>query len=264
MKSEMQLTVLGARGSVPAGGAEKSVFGGSTSCYMLQACGQTVFLDAGSGLVSAPAVHGNVPVILLTHLHLDHVLGLGMYPRLSEPGTQTRVLLGNGSAGSAASQLSALFAPPFWPLKLTEYGGGISFAPLPETFEVGGILIDTMEGRHPGGCRIIRAACGGKSLVYATDYEPDEASFAALVSFSRGADLLLYDAQYTPEEAARRRGFGHSTAEKGVELLERSGAERLLLIHHDPHAADEELLRRERQIERENVRYAREGEVIGL
>lgn len=264
MGSDVRLTVLGARGSVPAGGGDKSVFGGSTSCYMLEACGQTVFLDAGSGLVSAPDVHGNTPVILLTHLHLDHVLGLGMYPRLSEPGTETRVLLGNGTAETAAAQLSALFAPPLWPLRLAEYGGGISFAPFPESFEIGVIRIDTMEGRHPGGCRIIRADCGGKRLIYATDYEPDAASFSALVSFSRGADLLLYDAQYTSEEYVRRQGYGHSTAEKGVELLGRSGAKRLLLIHHDPHASDEELLRRERQLGMENVRYAREGEVMCL
>ena len=75
---------------------------------------------------------------------------------------------------------------------------------------------------------------------------------------------LLYDGQYTPEEYESRKGFGHSTPEKGLELLERSGAAKLLLIHHDPTRTDRTLLEMERLIGRDNVRFAREGDVIEL
>ena len=78
------------------------------------------------------------------------------------------------------------------------------------------------------------------------------------------ADLLLYDGQYSPEEYKARRGFGHSTGEKGVELMKRCGARRLLLVHHDPGCTDRELLIREARIGRADVRFAREGEVIEL
>ena len=261
-QSDFRLTVLGARGSVPVG--RSSLFGGDTSCYMVQAGGEHVFLDAGSGLIFAPELSDRAPVILVSHLHLDHILGLGMYPRLSEKGAVTRVRLPGSSAAEAEARLAALFAPPFWPLPLTEYAGTLEIETLPRAFSVGDIAIDTMQGRHPDGCVIFRLRCGGKALVYVTDYEPDEVSFEALTAFSRGAALILYDAQYTGAEYEKRRGFGHSTAEKGIELLERSGAKRLLLIHHDPHAADEELLRRERELGRADVRYARQGEEIKL
>ena len=75
----MCLTVLGARGSLPVSDTKRSRFGGATSCYMVQAGSETIFLDGGTGLVSAPALSGKPPVILLSHLHLDHVIGLGMY-----------------------------------------------------------------------------------------------------------------------------------------------------------------------------------------
>ena len=258
----MRLTILGARGSIPVSGTQQTRFGGSTSCYMVEAGGETVFLDAGSGLVSAPIQFEKPPVILLSHLHLDHLLGLGMYPRLSEAGTVTRLYLRTASGEEARERLAGVYAPPYWPLPLTDYRGSLELEPLKENFRVGNILIECMEGRHPGGCEIFRLSCGGKRLVYATDYEPDEASFSRLIAFSRNADLLLYDAQFTAEEYENKRGFGHSTAEKGVELMERSGAKNLLLIHHSPQASDEELLRREREIGRENVHYAREGETI--
>ena len=95
-------------------------------------------------------------------------------------------------------------------------------------------------------------------------YEFEPASFSRLVELARGADLLLYDGQYTETEARRRNGFGHSSLKNGLELLARSGAKRLLLVHHDPHSTDARLLRRETRIGRKNVRYAREGEEIQI
>ena len=259
-KDGMSLTVLGARGSIPVSKAEQTLFGGATSCYMVQAGDETIFLDAGSGLPAAPSQVRKAPVILLSHLHLDHVIGLGMYPRLSQPGAVTRLLLKADTAEDALSQLAGLYSPPFWPLPLTQYEGRLLVEPLPALLRVGDVTVESMEGCHPGGCLVFRLQHEGKRLVYATDFERDETAFERLIRFCHGSDLLLFDAQYTAEEAAARKGYGHSSAETGLELLEHSGSKRLLLIHHDPYASDEELLRRERQLNRANVRYAREGE----
>ena len=97
-----------------------------------------------------------------------------------------------------------------------------------------------------------------------TDYEHEDSSFSRLVSFCKNADLLLYDAQYSEEEYKRKKGFGHSTAEKGLELMERSGAKRLLLVHHDPRNSDSVLLQRERLLLQGKASYARENQVISL
>ena len=260
--SDFCLTVLGARGSIPVSHRKIQEFGGSTSCYLVRAGDETIILDAGTGLIFAPDIPGKAPTIMLSHLHLDHILGLGMYPRLSQAGTLTHLLLPADSAEDAKTRLASLYSPPFWPLPLTEYTGTLDVAPLSPAFRIGEVRVETAEGRHPGGCKVFRLYCKDKSLVYATDFEPDAASFSALAAFSRGTDLLLYDAQYTEAVYPQRKGFGHSTAEKGIELMEQSGAARLLLIHHDPHALDDELLRRERMLDRANAHYAREGEVI--
>ena len=260
----LRLTVLGARGSMPVGGADRVIFGGATSCYMVRSGADCVFLDAGSGLLSAPADCPGAPLILLSHLHLDHVLGLGMFPRLSRKGTLTLLRFPATSGQNAERPLDGLYAPPWWPVGLKQYVGALDIAPVELPMRHGRLYIEGVRGNHPGGCLIYRVSGGGRSLVYATDYEHDEPSFGRLADFARGTDLLLYDSQFSPAEYARKRGYGHSTAEKGMELMARCGAKRLLLIHHDPQSTDAALLERERRIGRADVRFAREGEVIEL
>ena len=152
----MRVTVLGARGSVPACGRQFTGFGGSTSCYMVQAGEQTVFLDAGSGLVSAPADFSVPPVILLSHLHLDHILGLGMYPRLSQKGKRTDIYVPAAPGEDPQALLNGVYEPPYWPLTLKNYAGDVHISPLQAHLEAGGIAIDTLEGYHPGGCKVFR------------------------------------------------------------------------------------------------------------
>lgn len=260
----MKLSVLGARGSMPVSGGAFVLFGGASSCYMLRAGDQTLFLDAGSGLAAAPTDFPRLPHILLSHLHLDHVLGLGMYPRLLQAGRETviHVPVPPGEAPSAA--LSKLYAPPFWPLRLDAYTGAVRFEPLHFPLSLGPLLVEGIPGHHPGGCWLMRVSCGEKSLVYATDYEYEEGSFARLAELSRGAELILFDGQYSEAELAGRKGFGHSCPEAGLELLRRSGAKRLLLVHHDPQRTDAELLAREAALGAPNAAFARQGEEITL
>ena len=204
------------------------------------------------------------PVILLSHLHLDHILGLGMYPRLSQKGKRTDIYVPVQAEEDAAALLNGVYEPPYWPLTLKNYAGDVRVLPLGLHLEAGGVAIDSIDGYHPGGCKVFRLRFGGKTLVYATDQEPDEEGFAALAAFAKDADLLLYDAQYTEDEHRIRRGFGHSTAQEGLQLMEICGAKQLLLIHHDPHSTDAELTARETALGRADVRYAREGETIVL
>jgi len=261
---KLRLTVLGTRGSMAVREHGREIFGGATSCYMVQAGDDCVILDAGSGLLAAPVSFRKPPLILLSHLHLDHVIGLGMYRRLSLQGEKTLIRLPAESDEEARALIDALYSPPYWPVKLSQYKGDMDIARAVYPMRHGCIQIDAIPGEHPGDCMILKASCGEKSLIYATDYEYTEKSFSALAEFARGADLLLYDGQYSEQELPQRMGFGHSTAEKGVELMERCGAKRLLLIHHDPQASDKVLLEREKKIAHANVRYAREGEVIIL
>lgn len=260
----MSLTVFGTGGSMTVSRRDRALFGGDTSCYMVRAGEETVFLDAGSGLIAAPAELPRPPHILLSHLHLDHVLGLGMYPRLVKRGAETVIHVPVGEGQDPAALLDALYSPPFWPLSLRDYAGEVRIVPLSLPIVLGELRVDGIPGCHPGGSVLMKLSFRGKSLVYATDYEYEEASFSRLVELAQGAELLLYDGQFTEAEAGSRRGFGHSTQERGLELLERSGAKRLWLVHHDPRSTDAQLLEREAQIGRTDVRFAREGDMLQL
>ena len=260
----MRLTVLGSRGSVPVCGSDFVAFGGNTSCYLVEAGDEAIMLDAGSGLVSAPSAFSHAPVILLSHLHVDHLLGLGMYGRLSQRGATTRLYVPARDAQDARRAIDRLYSPPLWPLRLSDYGGDLQIDVLPKTLRIGEVTVETAPGSHPGDCRLIKICFAGKTLVYATDFEHGEEASAQLARFSDGADLLLYDGQYDEKGYGAHRGFGHSTPEAGVTIMDRCGAKRLLIVHHDPHATDAMLLERERMLGLDDVRFAREGEVIEL
>ena len=259
-----QLTVYGTRGSMAVSGPDRAVFGGATSCYLAEIGKESIFLDAGSGLINAPVNFPKPPVILISHLHLDHVLGLGMYPRLATKGCTTKLYMPAKSASEARRMLDSLYSPPFWPLSLTEYDGNLPVKPMRLPFRIGNVTVDGMPGNHPGDSTIFRLTGEGKSLVYVTDYEHEDTKFLNLISFAREADLLMYDGQFTTKEYKKRKGFGHSTAEKGLELMEKSGAKQLLLIHHEPRRTDRELLAMEAQLGRDDVHFARQGERIVL
>jgi ribonuclease BN (tRNA processing enzyme) len=89
---------------------------------------------------------------------------------------------------------------------------------------------------HPQGCLGFRMETKEGTLVYATDNEPGHPVFDKNVrSLAQGADLLIYDAQYLPEEyEAKKRGWGHSHWREAVNIVMQSGAKELVLFHHDP------------------------------
>lgn len=265
ISADLQLTVLGTRGSIAMSGAEYAEFGGSTSCYMVQAGEDTVFLDAGSGLLSAPEAYPRAPAVLLSHLHLDHVMGLGMFPLLTQREQQIDLYIPFCETEAAARlQLDRIYSPPFWPVRLDELGAELRLRTVPACFSVGSIRVEAMVGHHPGGCMVYKLGYAGKTIVFATDYEHSEESDTRLAAFARNTDLLLYDAQFDPEKYERKKGFGHSTAEKGLELMERIHGKQLLLIHHDCKSTDRILHEREKRLGTKQASFAREGQTIIL
>lgn len=261
----MRVRVYGTRGSVAVEGREYETFGGSTSCYVVEAGEQRIILDAGTGIARVDASAWDAPLhIFLSHLHLDHVAGLAMFGRLFVPGLKTFLHVPAASDEEANRAIDALFGPPYWPVHLRDLRGDIEVAAMPASLSFGDVLIESIEGSHPGGCKVYRISHADKVLVYATDFESEPELFERLVAFSQGADLVLFDGQFDEEQLRSRRGFGHSSPSAGVRLLRESGARRLLLIHHDPSSTDEVLLGREGLLGSDAMRLAREGELIEL
>ena len=265
----MRVTVLGTRGSMAVSNEKMREFGGATSSYMVEEDGEVLFFDAGRGIMNIPegTVSGKQIWLLITHTHLDHIMGMPFF--LSDfCGGKCLNIYGRSREGETVErQLRHLFSRPLWPVGLRDYSGiRIVCHELDGEIKAGPFRITWTESQHPGGAVNYRVDAGGKSVVLATDFEHSSGSEERLVAFSRDADLLLYDGQYTEKEYPTFRGFGHSTPETGLQVFRKSGAKRMRIVHHAPDATDEELKRRERLLKAQepNAGFAREGEVLEL
>lgn len=276
MDGKWHITVRGVRGSAPRPSPDCMEYGGNTVCISLEREGHTVILDAGTGLVSlgqsiAALRHCGQPVtvrnsvrrlsILLSHFHMDHLLGLYSFAPLSDPGMEIHFYGSRGMGG----YLDALVGPPFWPLSLRDFPACLVFHEIQvgESFGLDGLEVSTMAGNHPGGSILYRLSGEGKALVYALDCEADGTVFPALAEFAHGSDLLVWDADFTRQDL--HPGWGHSSWEQGLELGRAAGVGRVLMTHYNWEYTDEFLHSQERQAGTDSrCLFAREGMVITL
>ncbi len=259
------VTILGARGSIPVCREGFGEFGGYTSSYMVR-CGESlIFLDAGLGIVNA-CPEKDLPVsILLSHPHLDHLIGLPFFPLLYEKGRRIDLYAVPREGLSAEKLIDGLYSPPYWPCRMGELPAEfVCHDIIDKRLMLGDVEAEILEVRHPGGSTAFRLSYEGKTLVYLTDYEQEKAAEPEVVDYVKDADLLLCDAQYTEAELKGRAGFGHSTRMRAIGLKKAAGVKKLRFIHHDPYHDDAFLREAELEAVGEGARYAREGEVIAL
>ena len=267
----------GVRGSIAAPGAETARVGGNTSSVEIR-CGETrILLDAGTGLrrLGDSLLAEKKPIsatLLLSHFHWDHIQGLPFFVPAYLP-TTTLDIVGGNVRSSLRDALVHQMTDPVFPVHFDELGGKINTrdARFGDRFDIGDAHVRVGKGNHPGGVLAYRIEHGGKSLVYATDTEHFACVDPELRAFARGADLLIYDAQYTPEEYSgkigrSRVGWGHSTFVAAAELAREADVARLVLFHHDPQRTDDgvdEIEARARLLFTNTV-AAREGATITL
>jgi phosphoribosyl 1,2-cyclic phosphodiesterase len=235
----------GVRGSIATAGNGTAQVGGNTSCVEIRAGGELIVLDAGTGLraLGAELMRAGAPVdahLLLSHFHWDHIQGFPFFTPAYVPGNRVRLYGPERSArGDVRAAIEAQMRPPHFPVGLDAMRAALSFQALPAGGElrIGGAQVRAAAARHPNGCLAYRISAGGRSVVYATDTEHDGQGGALdtqLLELARSADVLIYDAQYTDDEYAGKRGWGHSTASEGARLAEAAGVSQLVLFHHDP------------------------------
>ena len=211
-----KLKVLGTRGSVPVEGKDFALYGGATSCYQVQAGNEEIYLDAGSGIFGAKPSPTSRIALLISHMHLDHVVGLPFFSALGETGRTIDIYSDKHEGLTVKEAIDHLISPPFWPLKIESYPASVKFHDLSsgESFSIGDVAVDFMDSNHPNDSTIFKLTRQGKSFVYATDFEHSPDACAALATFAKGCDLLMYDAQYTAAEYETCKGYGHSTLMK--------------------------------------------------
>lgn len=254
----VKLTVLGVRGALPAAGREFLTFGGNTSCIAMDWGGGVLCFDAGSGLASLAPRTGRLD-ILISHVHLDHILGL-----VCLTGRRGVHLYGEARQGAGfRRQLEAVIGSPYWPVGLE--GAQFHETAPGERFRLdGGPLVSAARGNHPDMSLLYRVDWAGKSVSYALDCEMSQDLFPRLTDFVRGSSLLVWDANFAP--ADKRPGWGHSTWEEGLAVARAAGVERILMTHYDRAYTDPFLEEQERLARLENSAciFAREGMEIEI
>ncbi len=272
----MKIRFWGVRGSIASPGPETATVGGNTSSVEIECGQQRILLDAGTGLrpLGDKLVREGVDsaTLLVSHHHWDHIQGLPFFVPLYMPGTRLSVMGPStelGIAGVLARQMSA----PGFPVRFDELPSTVETRALKsgDRVELGDVRITAAKLNHPGGVLAYRIDYAGASVVYATDTEHYACVDPALRALADRADVLIYDAQYTPEEyrgevGPSKVGWGHSTFEEGARLARVADVKQLVLFHHDPKrddAAVAELEVRARQRFQQSC-AAREGMVIEL
>ncbi len=205
--------------------------------------------------------------VLLSHFHWDHLQGIPYFAPLFDERCEI-VFYADASSDRIEAALDSQMQAPFFPIGLDQTAARRQFVSLPaEGMEIGEVRVTPVALTHPQGASGFRIDDGGQSLLYASDHEHGDAIVDdAIRDAATGADLLIYDAQYTPDEYTTRVGWGHSTWESGVEIASAAGVGKLLLFHHDPGHDDNSLaaIEDEARLRLANTSMAREGDTYVL
>lgn len=246
----MRARVWGSRGSIATPGPETARYGGNTSCVEVRLADSTlVVLDAGTGArplgirlaaepTPRPAIH-----LLLSHLHVDHVEGLGAFAPIWMPDTELHIWGPPSPLTSLEHRIARYFSPPLFPVHLSQVPARVTFHDAVEgSWTIGDATLTSAPILHAGPTVGYRIEEQGRSLTYLTDHEPGKNLDLSAVApewisghaLAFGADVLLHDCQYTEEEYPSHVGWGHSSTAHLATFADRAKVDRLFTFHHDP------------------------------
>ena len=277
----MRITFFGVRGSTPCHGHDIVRYGGNTSCVAVDVPGEPpLFFDLGTGVRNLGRIQPHDGsfrgTCLLSHLHWDHLQGLPFFTPLLRPGSILDVYgPAQGDGVTVEEAVRGAISPPVFPVGLDAFPGSVRFHDLADAdFELGAVHVMARLVPHLGPTLGYRVEWNGRSVAYLSDHQqPHDGSFRVADgarALAEGADLLIHDAQFTPDEFAAKREWGHCTMQYAAWLAAECGVRTLALFHHDPSRTDDALDEAHREIARSmsddglTVVTAREGLTIDL
>lgn len=275
MISHLQLKFWGVRGSTPTPRSDRLGFGGNTSCIEFRAGGEdgVLVIDGGTGIIGLGECLkqevGGRPLsvhVFLTHFHWDHIQGLPFFAPLYDPKHRFH-FYSERPAVTIEEILEGQMSRPYFPVPFERVAQRAFVDTRNQEIRVGEMRIRSFPINHPQGACGYRVEANGAVAVHISDHEHGDARIdAGIREQAQGADVLIYDAQYTPEEYAGKRGWGHSTYTEAARVARECSVRQLVLFHHDP-GRDDESVRAIVAAARQdfaNTEAAREGWTISL
>ena len=248
----MKITCWGSRGSIPVCGPEYIKYGGNTTCLeIVPQSGETIIVDAGTGIRrlgnklikdKTPSVH-----LLFTHAHWDHIMGLPFFKPLHIAKKTIYIYHCPYHTRFVDRMLSDLMRPPYFPVPCMGSKADMIFIDKGrQSFDIGSLRIETIPLSHPNGGAGYKFTENNRSFVFLTDNELGHMhnggkTFEEYRHFAKGADLLIHDAEYLPEEYAARIGWGHSRYTDAVDLAIKAGVHTLGLFHVNQDRTDQQM-----------------------
>lgn len=236
----IEVTFRGVRGSTPVA---HSKYGGHTSCIEIMAGSTQIICDAGSGLVDVDIEDKHDIHLLLSHAHMDHIMGLPYFKPMWNKNYTTHM---HGATFSPYGGIEGLmhktWAPPLFPVPFKAWSGNFHFHDheIGSSWHINDVNVSCHGLNHPNGAAGYRIEYNNQSVAYITDHEHTNDE-QALADFVRGVDLLIYDAMFDERIWEPYKGWGHSTWQAAVRLKEAAGVTKLALFHHNPQYDDNKL-----------------------
>ncbi len=273
----MKVKFWGVRGSIPISSSKNSKYGGNTSCVEVNCGGKIIILDSGTGIM--PLGHdimsGNIVkennmkrlYIFISHVHWDHIQGFPFFQPAFEPEFEISIYSSLHDEINIESALRGQMTAPYFPIQLKDMSACMNFKNIKsdENVQIGNVIVKSISLDHPNGSLGYKITCEDKSVAYISDHEHTEKSTQRMIKFLKETNLVIFDAQYTPDEYSGSdggggcKGWGHSTWEAAVTLCREAKVGQLALTHHGHEDLGVDRIESDAQKEFRNTVAAYEG-----
>jgi ribonuclease BN (tRNA processing enzyme) len=248
----MWIKCWGSRGSIPVSGAEYLKYGGDTTCMEIHSdSGEIIIVDAGTGIrkLGNHLMKENLLKyhFIFTHAHWDHLMGFPFFKPLYSEDASLQMLRCPFQKTFVETMLSKVMTPPNFPVRYADIRAKIEYEQAcPSRFDIGSISVIPIQISHPNNGSGYKFIENDKQFVFLTDNElgyvhPNGLPFEAFRDFCEGADLLIHDAEYTPEEYRTTIEWGHSVYTDVLKLAVQAGVKQLGLFHINQERTDQQM-----------------------
>lgn len=252
---QMRLTIWGARGLSPLIPNSSSGYGRQTPCVSIETKENIFIFDAGTGIielgkkiVSEKRYYKDI-WIMLTHFHMDHVLGLSQFAPFYDKEFNIHLVAVNDPEKSLKELAQSALYSSFASRNIQPVANVDVNEILEDSYDLVKeplVQLSAIYANHPTNTLIYKIHVLGRNIVYAPDSElfADATAFQdyneKMADFVKDVDILIHDAALADEDYPKYKDRGHSCVSNVVDfVISKTKIKELVLFHAMPEYTDE-------------------------